>query len=121
MTSKPCGLLLALTLVTASALAGAATDPRLDEYAALDRLTAAGNPVQLRFHETSLARVLEAMGRATGVDMDLAALPETRVSVDTGQVTLKAALVQLARENNLVYEVIGTDKLVVRLKGKTLG
>ena len=102
--------------------AGAASIPTPDEYAALDQLTAASNPVQLSSNQVYLGTILEAMGRAAGVHIDYTASRETYVSIDTGgMVTLKEALVRLARENNLVYEVCGTDELVVRSKGKTLG
>ena len=100
---------------------GLAPLPTPDEYEALDHLTATSLPVVLRFSEVTLAQVLDGMGRASGVDIDFEGLPEMRVSLDTGQVSLKEALIRLAREHKLVYEVVGTDKLVVRMKGKALG
>jgi len=114
------GILVLMVLVVGagSAIGGPGAPSSPDEYSVLDRLAAAAKPVMLTFNETPLAQVFEAVRQASGVDVELKSVPARMVTIRTGKVSLKDALVQLARDNDLAYEVSGEDKLVVHSKAK---
>lgn len=95
--------------------------PTPEEYAALDRLTASSKPVEFSFVKTPVAEVFHAVSQASGVEIELKGLPEQKMTIRTGKVSLKDALVQIARANDLSYEVLGPEKLVVRSKKTVSG
>ena len=90
--------------------------PKSDEFAALDRLEAGSNPVILTYNEGLLALVFDSLQKGTGIEIDASSVPKRWVTIDTGKVTVREALVQLAKAADLAYEVVGPNKLVVRAK-----
>ncbi len=110
-------VLLLLTVAgVAPAIGGPPSSRGNDEYAALDRLAAAAKPVVFTFTDTPIAQVFDAVKQASGVEIELKGVPDRKVTIRTGKVALKDALVQLAQAQGVTYEVIGPNKLVVHRK-----
>jgi hypothetical protein len=112
-------VLAALTVVGAGHTVGAAgAESKPDEFAALDRLAAATSQVGFKIDRADVAKLLEVIQKGTGLEIEIQSksLQDRYVSFDTGKVTLKEALVQLAKSGGLTYEVVGPNKLIVRDK-----
>lgn len=103
------GVLGALALGIASALAAA---PPVNPV--LDRLGGIDDPVMVRFQSQPLAQVFDAIGQAAGftatVDPEIAS---RTITIAIGKTKLRAALLELATAQDLVYEVPDPKHLTV--------
>lgn len=110
--------LLAAAVCACAALScsGPVSDSQADEYLALDSLAAAEKPVVFNFVEMPLVDVFEAVAEATGVEIEVESGGDRKITVRTGKTSFKDALVQMAEEHGLEYEVTGEDRLIVRSK-----
>ena len=84
------------------------------EFAELDRLTGATVMNEMNSDRVSLAIVFQSLGKAAGFKVELKSVPEYGFPIHTGKISVKEALIRLAPDHRLTYEVIGTDKLVVK-------
>jgi hypothetical protein len=84
--------------------------------AALDGLTSAQVHINLSYKKETLAKVFAGIELVSGLDVEVNVPPGALVSIQTGEVTLKEALEQLARDYRLTYEVVGKNKLIVNAK-----
>jgi hypothetical protein len=58
--------------------------------------------------------VFQSLGKAARFKVELKSVPEYGFPIHTGKMSVKDALIRLARDHRLTYEVIAADKLVVR-------
>ncbi len=89
-------------------LAGSAAD---DE---LDKLEASDVEIRLHFPEARLGTILDALGTVGGFEVALhGEEPETEVSIDWSDITVRDALWQLGVDHGLTFRVPSPTTLVV--------
>lgn len=101
---------LALPVWAASNPPTAEADP-----SGLDQLDGIEIPVMMKFKETQLEMILQALGKAAGFEVSVdEAIRAKIVSVDMEKVDMKTALLRLAEQHDLAYEVRSPKQLRVR-------
>lgn len=72
-------------------------------------------PVMMNFERLELSKILESFGAAAGFDVEIdEAIRSKIVTVHLPEVDAKTALLRLAQQNGLEYEVVSPKKLIVR-------
>jgi TonB family protein len=77
-------------------------------------LTGLNTPVILRFTETELQKIIQALGDATGTDVELMCDGTREVSIDLENTSMGEALVYLAAKLGLHYSVKPSGALIVK-------
>jgi len=116
MIARALGVLLVASCIAIAVRAdGPVRQPAEDTNAAgLDSLRGIEIPVVMKFQSTDVGKLFEALGAAAGFEVSVDDAVRARmVSVDMGKVDLKTALVRLADEYHLAYDVRSSKELHV--------
>lgn len=106
-------LLLTLSFAVAAVFA-VAQFPALDKLANVET-----GPIKMKFPDAPISQVFETLGQIGGVKVVAKPeWPKTRVAVEWDAPSLREALVRLAQDNGLDYEVPSPHMLVVVFKGR---
>ncbi len=109
-------VVLSISFFTAGALennpAGPG-NPAAEIREQLEGLEGTDIPIILNFQEVELGKILDAIGDATGIQIEMEGAGHENVSVDLDNTTLAGTLTWLAVHLDLTYTVLAADWLVV--------
>ncbi len=101
---------IAIAILVSIGASGSASD----EYSALDRLKSRDIKVILEFKDIPLSQILKVIAQAGSFELTLGeSFSDSKTSIPNQETTIRSVLVQLARENALLYTVPGPEELVV--------